>query len=563
MFERFTDRARKVMALANQEAQRFNHEYLGTEHILLGLIKEGSGVGAAVLKNLDVDLKRLRVEVEKLVQAGPEMVTAGKLPQTPRAKKVIEYAIEEARCLGHHYIGTEHILLGLTRETEGVASHVLTIIGLSLERIRSEVLSLLGAGLDAEEGPLSPESECRMDLSPSRARSRVGMEDFRSLWVEPTSLKGRGASGVRHVVMWRLKDNAEGATKAENALKVKAQLEGLARLIPQVLCIEVGINQSPSEAAYDVVLYSEFNNQADLEAYQKHPEHLRVAEFIAKVQVESRVVEYTRESTPSRRLRDVLHQDKIVIAPGVYDAASARILHRGFGVVLQCSGYGMAVSACLQDESELTLDHNLAVTRMIASSVQACVVADGQDGYGGAGQTAETVRRFIEVGVAGISLADHVRRGARVITEARMIRKLQAARQAAIAADHPDLVIVARTDALGLGASRTPQMETVIHRANAYLKAGADVVFVAYVQTLDEVRRLVQEIRGPVSVAAGLPYNIQQFSLGDLGECGVAWVSLPTLAIQTALGGMDRSMRMVLRSGFQALVEKHLLYPIR
>ena len=99
MYERFTDRARKVMQLANQEAQRFNHEYIGTEHILLGLVKEGSGVAANVLKNLDVDLRKIRLEVEKLVQSGPEMVTMGKLPQTPRAKKVIEYSMEEARNL--------------------------------------------------------------------------------------------------------------------------------------------------------------------------------------------------------------------------------------------------------------------------------------------------------------------------------------------------------------------------------------------------------------------------------------------------------------------------------
>ena len=112
MYERFTDRARKVMQLANQEAQRFNHEYIGTEHILLGLIKEGSGVAANVLKNLDVDLRKIRLEVEKLVQSGPDMVTMGKLPQTPRAKKVIEYSMEEARNLNHNYVGTEHILLG-------------------------------------------------------------------------------------------------------------------------------------------------------------------------------------------------------------------------------------------------------------------------------------------------------------------------------------------------------------------------------------------------------------------------------------------------------------------
>ena len=150
MFERFTDRARKVMALANQEAQRFNHEYIGTEHILLGLVKEGSGVGANVLKNLDVDLRKVRLEVEKLVRAGPEMVTMGKLPQTPRAKKVIEYAIEEARNLNHNYVGTEHILLGLLREHDGVAAQVLMNLGLKLEDVREEVLNLLGAGAEAD-----------------------------------------------------------------------------------------------------------------------------------------------------------------------------------------------------------------------------------------------------------------------------------------------------------------------------------------------------------------------------------------------------------------------------
>jgi ATP-dependent Clp protease ATP-binding subunit ClpC len=138
------------MQLANQEAQRFNHEYIGTEHILLGLVKEGSGVAANVLKNLDVDLRKIRLEVEKLVQSGPEMVTMGKLPQTPRAKKVIEYSMEEARNLNHNYVGTEHILLGLLREQEGVAAQVLMNLGLKLEEVREEVLNLLGHGLEGE-----------------------------------------------------------------------------------------------------------------------------------------------------------------------------------------------------------------------------------------------------------------------------------------------------------------------------------------------------------------------------------------------------------------------------
>jgi len=152
MYERFTDRARKVMQLANQEAQRFNHEYVGTEHILLGLVKEGSGVASNVLRNLDVDLRKIRLEVEKLVQSGPEMVTIGKLPQTPRARKVIEYSVEEARNLNHNYVGTEHILLGLLREQDGVAAQVLMNLGLKLEDVREEVLNLLGHGIDSSDG---------------------------------------------------------------------------------------------------------------------------------------------------------------------------------------------------------------------------------------------------------------------------------------------------------------------------------------------------------------------------------------------------------------------------
>jgi len=164
------------MALANQEAQRFNHEYIGTEHILLGLVKEGSGVGANVLKNLDVDLRKVRLEVEKLVKSGPDMVTMGKLPQTPRAKKVIEYAIEEARNLNHNYVGTEHLLLGLLREQDGVAAQVLMNLGLKLEEVREEVLNLLGAGVENEETPGAPMGEVKKGKSKTPALDSFGRD---------------------------------------------------------------------------------------------------------------------------------------------------------------------------------------------------------------------------------------------------------------------------------------------------------------------------------------------------------------------------------------------------
>jgi len=141
MFERFTNRACKVMALANEEAQRFNHEYLGTEHVLLGLIKEGSGVASNVLKQMGITLKDARNKIK----GGPDMVTMGRLPQTPRAKKVLEYAIEESRNLNHNYIGTEHLLLGLLREPEGKGYEILIELGFVPDAIRAEVLRLLGS----------------------------------------------------------------------------------------------------------------------------------------------------------------------------------------------------------------------------------------------------------------------------------------------------------------------------------------------------------------------------------------------------------------------------------
>ncbi|MEW6355634.1 MAG: ATP-dependent Clp protease ATP-binding subunit [Planctomycetota bacterium] len=161
MFDRFTDRARKVMTYAKEEAQRFNHDYIGTEHILLGLLKEGSGVAANVLRNLDVDINKIRFEVEKMVASGSDVAKKGNLPFTPRAKKVLELALEEAKGLGHNYIGTEHILLGLLRENEGVAARVLLNLGLKLEEVREEVLSLLGAEFPPEAEEEKPDKKSK------------------------------------------------------------------------------------------------------------------------------------------------------------------------------------------------------------------------------------------------------------------------------------------------------------------------------------------------------------------------------------------------------------------
>ncbi|UCG32112.1 MAG: ATP-dependent Clp protease ATP-binding subunit, partial [Phycisphaerales bacterium] len=232
MFERFTDRARKVMALANQEAQRFNHEYIGTEHILLGLVKEGSGVGANVLKNLDVDLRKVRLEVEKLVKSGPDMVTMGKLPQTPRAKKVIEYAIEEARNLNHNYVGTEHLLLGLLREQDGVAAQVLMNLGLKLEEVREEVLNLLGAGAESEEASSMPSVEARKGKSKTPALDSFGRdltELARQSKLDPVIGRQNEIERVIQILCRRQKNNP--VLLGEAGVGKTAIVEGLAQMI--------------------------------------------------------------------------------------------------------------------------------------------------------------------------------------------------------------------------------------------------------------------------------------------------------------------------------------------
>lgn len=151
MFNRFTEKARRVILLAREEAKRLDHDYLGTEHLLLGLIKEGEGVAALSLQNLGVDLEQVRQEVEKAVGRGGGSLFLGQIPFTPRAKKVLELAVTEARNLGHNYIGTEHLLLGLIREGEGVAAQILTNVGADLEKVREEVIALLGEKASAEK----------------------------------------------------------------------------------------------------------------------------------------------------------------------------------------------------------------------------------------------------------------------------------------------------------------------------------------------------------------------------------------------------------------------------
>jgi hypothetical protein len=190
MYERFTDRARRAMQLTIKEAERFNHEYIGTEHILLGLVLEGSGVAATVLKNLGVGLHDIRMNVEKLAISGPSTVMIGKLPQTPAVKRALDYAMEEARSLSHACVGTEHILTGLLREDNGVAAQILMNLGLRIDKVRAEIGYVLAQSLDwgrqqyAAVSPLRPiEIPARTPVDVPKACPKCGNPDIiRLLW---------------------------------------------------------------------------------------------------------------------------------------------------------------------------------------------------------------------------------------------------------------------------------------------------------------------------------------------------------------------------------------------
>ncbi len=222
-FDKFTERARKVLTLAQEEATRFNHNYIGTEHLLLGLVREGEGVAAKVLSNLGVELNRVRSAVEFIIGRGDRMIV-GEIGLTPRAKKVIELAVDEARRLGHHYIGTEHLLLGLVREGEGIAAGVLESLGVNLEKVRTQTIQVLSQSN-------SPHSETKQNSKTPTidslgldmtAQARAGQQD-------PVIGRATEIERVIQILSRRQKNNP--ALIGEPGVGKTAIAEGLAQRI--------------------------------------------------------------------------------------------------------------------------------------------------------------------------------------------------------------------------------------------------------------------------------------------------------------------------------------------
>src|SRR5687767_13588733 len=238
----FTDRVRKVLAMAREEAIRLQHDYVGTEHILLGLIREGEGVAAAVLMNLNVDLEQIHERIEESVRKGKATIALGELPYTSRAKKVLEYAMAEARELNHSYVGTEHLLLGLLREEKGIAAQVLNALGVTLEDARAETLKLLGSdvgptqpgGSSGGGSTAAPKGEKKSKTPALDHFCRDLTELAREGKLDPTIGREKEIERVMEVLSRRKKNNP--VLIGEPGVGKTAIVEGLAQLIATGEC---------------------------------------------------------------------------------------------------------------------------------------------------------------------------------------------------------------------------------------------------------------------------------------------------------------------------------------
>jgi ATP-dependent Clp protease ATP-binding subunit ClpA len=242
-FDRFTERARKVLSLAQEEAQRFKHNYIGTEHLLLGLIREEEGVGARVLNSLGADADKVRRAIEFIIGRGDRIVL-GEVGLTPRSKKVIELAVDEARSLGHHYIGTEHLLLGLLREGEGIAAGVLESLGIKLDMARQKTLEMLQAP-EQDQGDLSAAITARKaeHYEGFTAHAREVMEFAE----EEARAFQRGYIGTEHLLLGLLREKEGIAASVLSRLGV--DYARVHRAIESIL----GRGESPPDAEITLV----------------------------------------------------------------------------------------------------------------------------------------------------------------------------------------------------------------------------------------------------------------------------------------------------------------------
>ncbi|MDD7793528.1 isocitrate lyase/PEP mutase family protein [Clostridium sp. 'White wine YQ'] len=254
-----------------------------------------------------------------------------------------------------------------------------------------------------------------------------------------------------------------------------------------------------------------------------------------------------------RVLKELLNSGNTIIMPDAYDGISAKIIeYAGFPAV-QCSGYSFSIAKGYMSEEDIDLKRNLKITKEIVDAVNIPVIADAEDGYGDGEYFSNVIEEFIGVGVSGINIEDlnHQMLGdtLKIYNESVMLEKIDTVKKIKKELSKNDFILNARTDALKAYDNREKAIKVAIERANKYIKAGADICFVAYVKTLDEIKLLAKEIDGPISIAAGLPYNIQEFSINDCIDLGISRVSLPTFMILNSIEYMSKKLIHVKKTG--------------
>ena len=266
----------------------------------------------------------------------------------------------------------------------------------------------------------------------------------------------------------------------------------------------------------------------------------------------------------SKELRKLISTGKTLIMPDAYDPLSARLIENSGFKAVQCSGYSFSIVAAMKKEINISRQDNIHITGKIVDAVDLPVMADAEDGFGSPKVVFETVKMFIDVGAAGLNIEDQKLdndKEIRIINEELMIEKIYAAREAAEAAEIPDFVINGRTDALRSSENHEDSLNIAVERANIYLNSGADMAFIPYVETLEEVRILNKEVKGPISIAAGMPYNINNFSIEDLENIGVARVSLPTLLIYSSMKSINKSLNLLKNDDIMGM-DENMLYKV-
>ena len=242
----------------------------------------------------------------------------------------------------------------------------------------------------------------------------------------------------------------------------------------------------------------------------------------------------------SRSLKKLLLSGKTLVMPDAYDPISARLIEKSGFKAIQCSGYSFSIALARQKEIDISRSENVEITRRIVNAVEIPVMADAEDGYGCGDDLKKTVNMFMEAGVAGLNLEDQIldnANGVCIIDELDMVEKIHITRETAEKNGNMDFIINGRTDALKSLSDREKGLNLAVERANVYLEAGADITFIPYVETLEEAKTLVNQIKGPMSIAIGMPYNIKNLSIKNLKDLGIARVSLPTLLIYSSLKG--------------------------